>query len=288
MSFIYNTLRVEKAGSLSTIIIDNPPINILTMDLFSELVHAFEEIAAAKDLKVVVVKSKNPDFFLAHLDVGLLQALSEGTVEDAVVTHTTYHELLKNIREMDKIVIGQIEGRIGGGGAELAMNFDMRFGVKGKTVFNQMEVPLGILPGGSGTQMLPRLIGRGRAMEIILGAMDIDSDTADRWGLLNRIFDENEIDGWVEGFANRIASFPAEALIKAKQAINSADKPIDAGLQDEAAFFAELLFSDSAKKQMKKFMAAGGQTSKVELQVASLSQEICSSNFSKLSRKIDL
>ena len=86
---------------------------------------------------------------------------------------------------MDKVTIAQIEGRVGGGGSELVSSMDMRFGVIGKTVVNQMEVPLGILPGGGGTQRLPRLVGRGRAMEIVLGAQDLDAETAERWGYLN-------------------------------------------------------------------------------------------------------
>ena len=95
---------------------------------------------------------------------------------------------------MPKITIAQIEGRVGGGGCELIQAFDMRFGVVDKTVINQMEVPLGILPGGGGTQRLPRLLGRGRALEIVLGGEDLDAATAERWGLLNRAFAANEIE----------------------------------------------------------------------------------------------
>jgi len=164
---------------------------------------------------------------------------------------------------------------VGGGGAEIAMNFDMRFGVKDKTIFNQMEVPLGILPGGSGTQMLPRLIGRGRAMEIILGAGDIDAETAERWGLLNRIFPADEIDGWTRRLAERICLYPTAALRNAKRAINCAEQPLADGLTSESELFLELLFSNNAIRQMERFMTLGGQTRAMELRMADLSQAVC-------------
>lgn len=187
----------------------------------------------------------------------------------------SYQLMLKGIREMDKVTIGQIEGRIGGGGSELAMNFDMRFGVVGKTIINQMEVPLGILPGGSGTQMLPRLVGRGRAMEVILAGDDIDAETAERWGLLNRIFAEDEIDAWVAKLAARIASMPATALRTAKKSIDCSSKPLEEGLKDESKLFIDLLFTAEAKQQMTKFMNEGGQTPEGESRIAELGQKIC-------------
>src|SRR4029434_8267135 len=122
-------------------------------------------------------------------------------------------------------------------GSELSMSVDMRFGVRGKTIINQMEVPLGILPGGTGTQRLPRLVGRGRAIEVILGADDLDAETAERWGYLNRIFVANEIGPFVAALARRIATFPVEAVRLDRKSINSADKPLAEGMPDEAYLF---------------------------------------------------
>ena len=121
------------------------------------------------------------------------------------------------IRTMDKVVIAQIEGRVGGGGSELAASFDVRLGVRGKTKINQMEVPLSILRHR--TRRLPRLIGRGRAMELILAGDDLDAETAERWGYLNRIYEAKEEIAAVEKLARRIASFPAEAVRLAKQSV---------------------------------------------------------------------
>lgn len=276
MSYTYNTLQVQTSGALANVIIDNPPVNVITAQLFADLVALFEELSADPDLTVVVIKSKNPDFFLAHFDVEILLALADANSEEAAATLVAYQRMLKSIREIDKVIIGQIEGRIGGGGSELAMHFDMRFGVRGKTTINQMEVALGILPGGSGTQMLPRLVGRGRAMEVILAGEDLDAETAERWGLLNRIFAADEIDAWVAKLAARMASMPATALRTAKQSINCSSKALEDGLQDESKLFVDLLYTAEAKQQMTKFMNSGGQTPQGELRIAELGLEICS------------
>jgi enoyl-CoA hydratase/carnithine racemase len=147
----------------------------------------------------------------------------------------------------------------------------MRYGVKGKTRINQMEVPLGILPGGCGTQRLPRLIGRGRAMELIIGADDLDAETAERWGYLDRIFEAHEITPWVDRLAARIASFPIEAVRAAKAAVNASDLPLRQGLIEEAYLFQTLLRNPSAQRNMARFLAIGGQTREGELKVNDLS-----------------
>ena len=181
-----------------------------------------------------------------------------------------YHAMCERFRTMDKVTIAQIEGRVGGGGSELVSSFDMRFGVRGKTKINQMEVPLGILPGGTGTQRLPRLVGRGRAIEIILGADDLDAETAERWGYLNRIFAPNDIGPFVGALARRIATFPVEAVRLAKESINNAEKPLSEGLPDEAFLFQRTLRTDGAQRNMRRFLEMGGQTREGELKVGEL------------------
>mgnify|MGYP001816690749 CR=1 FL=1 len=276
MNFSGNCLSITTEGPVAWVTIDNPPANVITTALFEELAALAVEVAADDELKVVVYKSANPDFFLAHFDVSAIIEMATDGREAAAEVLVGFHGMLQTIREMDKVTIGQIEGRIGGGGAEIAMNFDMRFGVRGKTRFNQMEVPLGILPGGSGTQMLPRLVGRGRAMELILGADDLDAQTAEHWGLLNRTFEADEIEDRINALARRIASFPKPAIALAKESINNADKPLEEGLADERRLFVDLLATEDASRQMMRFMDAGGQTAEAELRMADLSSEICS------------
>lgn len=267
----YKVVSVEVRGKVAYATINNPPINVITAPLLDDLVRLSNELEADKDLLVVVLRSANPDFFIAHFDVAaILEFPIDQPARHEDYANAFYHDMCERFRLMDKITIAQIEGRAGGGGSELAMSFDMRFGVRGKTIINQMEVPLGILPGGTGTQRLPRLIGRNRAIEVILGGIDLDAETAERWGYLNRVFDAGQIGLYVEWLAQRIASFPAEAVRLTKQAINSAEKPLAEGLRDESHLFQQLVRTESGRRNMRKFLEIGGQTREGELKIAEL------------------
>ena len=274
MAYDYNLLTVQTQGRLALITISNPPINLITPDLYRELLALSVELKADPDLTVVVFKSAVPDFFLAHFDVEaiLRRPIDQPAEQDAEMKE--YHLMCERYRTMNKVIIAQIEGRIGGGGSELAANFDMRFGVRGKTIICQMEVPLGILPGGTGTQQLPRLIGRGRAMEVVLAGDDLDAETAERWGYLNRIYDAQEIEKRVDALARRIASLPPSAVRLAKASVNGSELPLIEGQRNEAYLFQRLLRTDDAQRNMRRFLEIGGQTREGELRVGALGGEL--------------
>lgn len=274
MAYDYERLEVAITGRIGTVTINNPPINIITPELYQELVSLVGELKDDDSLTVIVFKSADADFFIAHYDVSnILEFPTDGDAERNLEL-SDFHLMCERVRTMNKVTIAQIEGRVGGGGSEFAASMDMRFGVVGKTIVNQMEVPLGILPGGSGTQRLPKLVGRGRAMEIILGADDLDAETAERWGYLNRIYAADEVDAKVAALAERIASFPVEAVRLAKASVNASELPVQQGLQEEAYLFSRLLRTDSAQTNMTRFMQIGGQTREGELKVADLSREL--------------
>ena len=160
----YTMISVQIEEGVAWATVDNPPINLITLPLFGELLRLGKQIEADDAVRVFVLRSANPDFFLAHFDVqAILEFPTDGEAQRS--DSNAYHAMCENYRNMDKVTLAQIEGRVGGGGSELAMAFDMRFGVLGRTRINQMEVPIGILPGGSGTQFLPDLVGRSRALE---------------------------------------------------------------------------------------------------------------------------
>lgn len=275
MAYQYQLLDVAVHGRVATVTINNPPINIITPALYQELASLVAELQNDDDLTVVVFKSADADFFIAHYDVSnILEFPTDGEAERSLELND-FHIMCERVRTMNKVTIAQIEGRVGGGGSEFAASMDMRFGVVGKTVVNQMEVPLGILPGGTGTQRLPRLVGRGRAMEIVLGADDLDAETAERWGYLNRIYAAGDIDAKVTALAERIASFPVEAVRLAKASVTASELPLQQGLQEEAYLFQRLLRTDSAQHNMRRFMEMGGQTREGELKVGELSRQIC-------------
>ena len=267
----YQTLSVQVRGRVAYATINNPPVNVITPPLFEDLLRLSLELEADDNLLVFVLRSANPEFFIAHFDVSsILEFPIEGEAKHEDYANAFYHDMCERYRLMNKVTIAQIEGRVGGGGSELAMSFDMRFGVRGKTFVNQMEVPLGILPGGTGTQRMPNLIGRNRAMEVIMGGIDMDADTAERWGYLNRAFEPGQAGPYVEWLANRIASFPEEAVRLTKQAINSCVKPLAEGLRDESYLFQQLCRTESGQRNMKKFLEVGGQTREGELKIQEL------------------
>ena len=271
----YKLIRIEKTNKVVTATVDNPPINLVTLALYGELAALSKEVDADDDALVFILKSANPDFFLAHFDVSaILSFPTDPPPSRDAAANNEYHAMCECFRTMGKATIAQIEGRVGGGGSELAASFDMRFGVIGKTIINQMEVPLGILPGGTGTQRWPRLVGRGRAIEAILGGIDIDAKTAERWGYLNRAFEANDIGPYVNALARRIASFPAPAVRMAKEAIDASTLAIADGLAEEAFLFQKVMREPSARRAMARFLEIGGQTREGELKVAELAAKL--------------
>jgi enoyl-CoA hydratase/carnithine racemase len=271
----YQTLStVFKAGIL-TVTISNPPINVMTLELYQELVAFTAEVAVDERVKVVVFQSADPDFFIAHFDIELI--LTFPTDKPAKISEqlSDFHLMCERLRMMPKATIVKIAGRAGGGGNEFCSACDMRFGIRDITRINQMEVPLGILPGGSGTQHLPRLMGRGRAMEVILGGDDLDAETAEKWGYLNRIFDSSaELDEFVDQLANRIALWPANAIALAKASVLNSELPIEEGLKQEAYLFQQTLRLSEAQQNMKNALQIGAQTREGELRINELVVEV--------------
>lgn len=172
--------------------------------------------------------------------------------------------MVDRFRTMPKATIALIEGIARGGGSELALSFDMRFAALGRAVLAQPEVSVGIIPGGGGTQRLPGLIGRGRALEVVLGGGDIDAETAERWGYVNRSLPDGELRPFVEALASRIASYPPETVARAKAAVDAGLlDPLD-GLLFESQQFRSSLSDPETHPRMAAFLEHGGQTREVE------------------------
>ena len=278
MSYDYQTLKVQRDGHILNVVIDNPPVNVMTMELYMDLLNFSAEAEKDESVKVIVLDSADPDFFIAHFDVEVLLALPVDGPAERESEPNLFHQMCERMRTMPKATIVKLAGRVGGGGSEFSASCDMRFGITGKTRVNQMEVALGILPGGTGTQRLPRLVGRGRAMEIVLGSDDIDAETAEKWGYLNRVFESREeLDKFVDRLAARIAAWPAEAIALAKQSVNNAELPLAEGLVEEAYLFQQTLRTDDARKSMQRAMELGAQTREGELMIGELCLQVAKS-----------
>ena len=274
MVYAYQTLEVSQRASVVEVTINNPPLNVMTLQLYSDLVEFTEKVEDDDSVKVVVFQSAHPDFFIAHFDV---EAILEFPIDSPARRSeklSDFHLMCERVRTMPKATIAKIAGRAGGGGNEFAASCDMRFGLLEKTIINQMEVALGILPGGTGTQSLPRLIGRGRAMEVCLGCDDLDAKTAETWGYLNRTFDsKSELDEFVANLVDRISAWPLEAISRCKASINNSEMSWKNGLVEEAFLFQETLRSKDAQKNMRTALEFGLQTSEGELNMGQLCLE---------------
>ncbi|MFN8020533.1 MAG: enoyl-CoA hydratase/isomerase family protein [Acidimicrobiales bacterium] len=270
-------LGVEVVDGIATVTIDDPPINLFTIQLFVSMAGLAERLAVDPQVRVVVLRSANPEFFIAHFDVAAI--LTFPTDSPPPTELNAYHRMCEAFRTMPKATIAVIEGRVGGGGSELALSCDMRFaalphGDHPGAVFNQPEVALGILPGGSGTVRLSRLVGRSRALEVILGCDDVDAATAEAWGWVNRALPHDELWPFVDRLARRIAGFPPHAVAAAKACVVRAELEVEPHLLAEGAAFNGTLAGPGAREAMERFLAAGGQSREGELRLGELAGEL--------------
>jgi enoyl-CoA hydratase/carnithine racemase len=267
----YQLLRVRAAGGVCRATIDHPPINLLDRALMIEFDRLSREVEADPDVRALVLDSADPDFFIAHADVELLLALPRDALPEPERQLGYFHAMVERFRIMPKVTIAVIEGIVRGGGCELIQSCDIRIAALGRAVLGQPEVLVGILPGGSGTQRLPRLVGRGRAMEMVLSGADIDAETADRWGLVNRALPAPEVRPFVDALAARIGSLPAVALAEAKASVLAAEPDPTTGLLQEWWRFTRCLADSESARRMQALLDAGGQTREVEREPITLS-----------------
>ena len=221
----------EETPAYWRIVFDYPPFNILDATIFEGLQDLLARMDASQSLRVVVFESANPDFYLAHFDL----TGKTGNITTAVgpsglpILMDTFVRLTKS----PVVSLAKIRGCVRGGSSEFVLACDMRFASRENTRIGQPEVGVGVHPGGGGTERLPHLVGRGRALEIILGANDFDGETAERYGYVNRSLPDAELDDFVDALARRIASFDRAAIAAAKSLVNrvslpSADRLLDA------------------------------------------------------------
>ena len=262
--------RVDDVG-VAVVTFDHPPINLMTVDVFVQIASEADRLANDESVRAVILRSANPEWFIAHFDVQAI--LSFPTDPPPPTELNAFHRMCETFRTMSKPTIAQIEGRIGGGGSELVSSCDMRFATP-SAVFSQPEVALGILPGGSGTVRLPRLIGRSRALEVVLGCDDIDAATAERWGWVNRVLPDDEITAFVDRLAGRIARWPAHAVAAAKASVLLAEAGVEEQLLAEGGAFNATLAEQSTQTAMRRFLEVGGQTPEGERRLGELAEEI--------------
>jgi enoyl-CoA hydratase/carnithine racemase len=232
-----------------TITFSNPPINMFVPSTIVELGALMTDLEADPSVKVVLFQSANPDFFIAHLDV----AKAAGRPEALGL----WREFVLRLSSTPIVSIAKIRGRTRGIGNEFVLACDMRFASRQSALFGNPEIGVGLVPGGGALEWLPRLVGRSRALEIVLSGDDFEADIAERYGWVNRTLDDNDLDSFVDNLVRRLASFDRETLAAAKSQINRFGMPTSAELQSSNEMFFPLLARPSSQARRSKVRNIG-------------------------------
>jgi enoyl-CoA hydratase/carnithine racemase len=250
-------LKMERPSrGVCRVTFDHPPINTLTATTVAELAELVGLIEQDADLNVVVFASANPDFYLAHYDVehdpGRTAALGVGP--------TGMHawvDLLVRLTRAPVVSIASIRGRCRGAGSEFALACDMRFASRENMVLGQFEVATGVVPGGGPMARLSRLVGRGRALEILLVADDVDGPRAEQYGYVNRVIADDQLDAEVDAMASRLARFDHDAIARTKSYVDRVTLPADSEFPPALADFFEMLGRPRQLEQVARLEALG-------------------------------
>jgi enoyl-CoA hydratase/carnithine racemase len=235
---------------------DYPPLNIFGPETVPQLEEIIAALEADDQVKVVVFDSAVEGFFLTHYN--FLAPVEESTrIPLGRTGLQALPDMLARLSRAPVVSIASIRGRATGVGSELALASDMRFASREKAILSQWEVGAGLVPGGGPMARLPRLIGRGRALEVLLGADDIHGDLAERYGYVNRAFPDSELDGFVEALAMRIASFDKQAIAETKRLVNIASLPPDEEIAPEWDAFIASLGRPASQNRLKTLMSRG-------------------------------
>jgi enoyl-CoA hydratase/carnithine racemase len=250
-------IRLERrSAAYWRVTFDMPPLNIFGPEHMPELNAVAAALESDRDVKVVVFDSAIEGFFITHYN---FLAKPEDTLDlpPGLTGLQQLPDALVRISRAPVVSIAKIRGRATGVGSELALASDMRFASREKAILSQWEVGAGLVPGGGPMARLPRLIGRGRALEVLLGADDIRGDIAELYGYVNRALPDAELDGFVEALAERIASFDKKAIAETKRLTNIASLPPDSEIAPEWESFMTALARPSTQARIRKLFDLG-------------------------------
>jgi enoyl-CoA hydratase/carnithine racemase len=242
-------------------------MNLLGPELVRDLVSLIQRAEAEPGVKVLVFSSADPDYFISHVD---LNRVAEYRVEAAKLTGEPSLALVFRYLSACRLVtIAQIEGRVRGDGSEFVLACDMRFAARETALFGQIEPAFGLIPGGGGTRYLVTLLGRARALEVLLSADDYDADLAERYGWINRALPADALDAFVRALASRIAGFPAAGHSAVKDRVNAMSLAPVQDFQSDSAFFGQHVGGPEPQRLTQIAVERGLQTPEGELDLGS-------------------
>ena len=253
----YQNLHVRVEQGVSFVTIDHPPMNLMNREMVRQLSRFLDEVEQDTAVRVIVFESAHPGYFLGNYELPGLQTLPPPGPKAG--TLTPFHLLTERYRTSPKVSIACIDGRTSGGGGEFTMALDMRFAAKESAIFLQQDVVGGFIPGGGATQRLPRLVGRARALEVILSAEAVDADLAERYGWVNRSLPRAELSPFVQQLAFQIASIPGYTLQMVKQAVDEGLPSFYDGLREEAYLCEQSRSFPESVERVKQIVARGAK-----------------------------
>jgi enoyl-CoA hydratase/carnithine racemase len=237
----WTTIKVDRRSrGCCRVTFEHPPINTITATMVAELSELVGLIEQDPDLNVVVFDSSNPDFYLAHYDTEHDPSRTAALPRGPTGLHA-WLDLLVRLSRASVVSMASIRGRARGAGSEFVLACDLRFASRENTLLGQFEVATGLVPGGGPMARLSRLVGRGRALEILLVADDLDGPRAAQYGYVNRVIADNRLDDEVQDIASRLARFDHEALARTKSYVDRVTLPADSEFPPALTDFFELL-----------------------------------------------
>ncbi len=268
----FETLKVRNEGAVLFAEISAPPMNLLGPELVRDLVLLIQQAESDDTVKVLVFKSGDPDYFISHVDVTRINENREPAKK--LTGEPSLGLLCRHLSESRLVSIAQIEGRVRGVGSEFVLACDMRFAARESAIFAQFEPAFGVIPGAGGAQHLARLMGRARALEVMLSADDYDAELAERYGWINRALPIEELSEFVNSLAHRIARFPAAGHAVVKERVNAIALPRVEEIRRDSDLFLEGTRTNEFQQLIQTAMKRGFQTRDAEMDLACLVNDL--------------
>ena len=250
---------IQASPSQCRVVFDNPPLNLMGPGFVVEMRKVLSTLEANEQLKVAIFESAVDDYFLNHSD--FLGSFDELTaISQGPTGLEAWPDILVRLTRARFVSIALVRGRASGNGSEIALACDMTFASREKAILSQFEVGAGIVAGGGPMARLPRLIGRGRALEVLLSSNDIPGDLAQAYGYVNRSLPDAELDAFVDELANRIAGFDGWAIANTKRLVNAASLPSDVEIAAGWEACMASIQRPAAQERIRKLLGRGLQT----------------------------
>lgn len=253
----YQSFTRHDRERVAVVQFNHPPINLIDRTMVIDLLRLAQQLENDDQTKAVIFRSGNPEFFLAHYDLG--SELDAPAIALPPSTASPLSGLFTRLSRLPQVTIGELKGRARGAGSEFLLALDMRFAARETAVLGQPEIGVGLLPGAGGTVRLTQMLGRGRALEVCLGGEDFDADTAELYGWINRALASEQLSGFCDTLARRIAGFPAKGIGNIKAVVDRVSRPDEDTLADESQRFVADIHEQETIDRVRWLLSQGGQ-----------------------------